>query len=90
VIFCGPVVLAFRCYRRENTFVGSALMNRDYDIFEKLPGGDVVWRAFVPGLENARAKLQNLAKNSENEFFAIHTPTKEIVVRVNSSEPASE
>jgi len=33
-------------------------MNRDYDIFEKLPGGDVVWRAFCPGLENAREKLK--------------------------------
>ena len=65
-------------------------MNRDYDIFEKLPGGDVVWRAFCPGLENARGKLQNLAKSSKNEFFAIHTATKEIVARVNSSEPASE
>ena len=64
-------------------------MNRDYGIFEKLPGGDVMWRAFVPGLENARAKLQNLAKSSKNEFFAIHTPTHEIVARVNSSQPAS-
>ena len=65
-------------------------MNRDYDIFEKLPGGDVLWRAFVSGLENARAELKLRAKSSKNEFFAIHTPTQEIVARVNSSQPASE
>ena len=31
-------------------------MNRDYDIFEKLLGGDVVWRAFCPGLTRKTAK----------------------------------
>jgi hypothetical protein len=58
-------------------------MNREYDIFEKLPDGSVLWRAFVQGLEPARAKLGELASSSKNEFFAIHTPTKDIVVRVN-------
>jgi hypothetical protein len=42
--------------------------------------------AFVQGLEPARAKLDQLAGSSKNEFFAIHTPTKDIVVRVNVSE----
>jgi hypothetical protein len=61
-------------------------MNREYDIFEKLSDGSVIWRDFVQGLEPARAKVGQLAKRSKNEFFAIHTPTKDIAVRVNVSE----
>ena len=61
-------------------------MNREYDIFEKFSDGSVVWRDFVHGLETARAKLGQLASHSKNEFFAIHTPTKEITIRVNVSE----
>ncbi len=61
-------------------------MNREYDIFEKFFDGSVVWREFVRGLETARAKLGQLASSSKEEFFAIHTPTKEITVRVNVSE----
>ena len=62
-------------------------MNREYDLFERLPDGLLVWRAVVSGLENARIRLQELAKLSNNEYFAIHTPTKEIVDRVNTPEP---
>jgi hypothetical protein len=61
-------------------------MNREYDIFEKLSDGSVIWRDFVQGLETARAKVGQLAKRSKNGFFAIHTPTKDIAVRVNVSE----
>jgi hypothetical protein len=61
-------------------------MNREYDIFEKLTDGSVLWRGLVQGLEPARAKLNQLATSSQNEFFAMHTPTKDIVVRVNVSE----
>jgi hypothetical protein len=39
--------------------------------------------AFVPELENALVKLQELAKLSPNEHFAMHTPSKAIVARVN-------
>jgi hypothetical protein len=63
-------------------------MNREYDIFEKLPDGTVLWRDFIQGLEPARAKLDQLAKTSKNEFFAIHTPTKDVAARVNDTEGA--
>ncbi len=59
-------------------------MDRDYGIFERLPDGSLMWREFVRGLENARAKLQGLAKRPSNEFFAIDTPSKTIVARVNA------
>ena len=65
-------------------------MNRDYDIFEKLPDGSSVWREMVVGRENARLKVQRLAKLSSNEFFAIHTPTKEIIARENITALAAE
>lgn len=58
-------------------------MNRDYDIFERLADGSPMWRGCVHGLENARTKLNLLASKSEHEFFAFHTPTSEIVIRVN-------
>jgi hypothetical protein len=59
-------------------------VDRNYDIFEKFPDGSVLWRAFVPGLENAQKKLQELATLSPNEHFAMHTPSKDIVGRVNA------
>ena len=56
---------------------------RDYDIFEKLPDGTVLWRVFVPGLQNALDKMQELSKLSPNEFFTYHSPTNETVGRAN-------
>jgi hypothetical protein len=62
-------------------------MDREYDLFEELPDGSVLWRAVVPGLENALAKLQELGRLSPNGHFAMHTATKTVVGRVN--EPKS-
>jgi hypothetical protein len=62
-------------------------LNREYDIFERLPDGTDLWREFVVGLEPSRRKLQELAAGSKNEFYAIHTPTKEIVARENVRQP---
>jgi hypothetical protein len=58
-------------------------VDREYDIFEVYANGDLLWRACVTGLENAREKLAELGKQSSNPFFATHTPTKEIVAQVN-------
>ena len=33
-------------------------MDRDYELFEKFPDGSVLWRACVPELDNAFARLQ--------------------------------
>jgi hypothetical protein len=62
-------------------------MDREYDLFEELPDGSVLWRAVVPGLENALAKLKELGSLSPNVHFAMHTSTKTVVGRVN--EPKS-
>ena len=58
-------------------------LNRAYDIFERLPDGTDLWKGYVHGLEIAHRKLQELAAQSKNEFYAIHSPTKEIAARVN-------
>ena len=58
-------------------------VNREYDIFERLPDGTDLWKDYVVGLEEARRKLQELAAQSKNEHYAIHTPTKDIAARVN-------
>jgi hypothetical protein len=58
-------------------------VDREYDIFEVFPNGDLLWRVCVTGLENTRLKLTELGKQSSNPFFATHTPTKEIVAQVN-------
>jgi hypothetical protein len=46
-------------------------MNHEYDLFEKFPDGSSLWRASVPGLENARLQLRELAQKSKNQFYAI-------------------
>lgn len=58
-------------------------MDREYDIFEKFSDGSLKWRTFVPGLENAIARLKELGNLSPNEHFAIHTASSQIVARVN-------
>jgi len=48
---------------------GSA--NRSYVIIELLPDGSGVWRGCVFGMEDAELKMQELARESNNKFFAL-------------------
>lgn len=61
-------------------------MEREYEIFEQFPDGASVWRGHASGLHNVRAKLEEMARNTVNECFAIYLPTKEIVARLNGRE----
>jgi hypothetical protein len=58
-------------------------MDRQYDIFEVYPNGEMLWHCCVTGVENARLKVAEFGEQSSNQFFATHTPTKEIVALVN-------
>lgn len=58
-------------------------MERDYDLFEQFPDGYPVWRGYASGLLDARRQLLDLSRNTKNECFAMHLPTKEVVARVN-------
>ena len=58
-------------------------MEREYEIFEQLPDGSPIWRGHASGLSNVRLKLQELARTTANECFAMYLPTKEVVARLN-------
>jgi hypothetical protein len=60
-------------------------MNREYELFKKLPDGSPIWCDHVTGLEIARLKLAEIAKDTTDECFAMYLPTKEIVLRMNVS-----
>ena len=53
-------------------------MRPEYDIFEKFSDGSSNWRACVPGQVEAERKLDELAENSENEFFAIEINSRQL------------
>ncbi len=59
-------------------------MNREYDIFEILPNGDVLWRDSVHGMPAVHPKLLALAAETTNELVAMVTLDKQIVDRVNA------
>ena len=59
-------------------------MDRQYDIFERFPDGELLWRAVKVGREQSLRKLQELAARSRNEVLAMHVPTKEIIATLNA------
>jgi len=58
-------------------------MEREYDLFEKFPDGEPVWRGLAVGLPSARQELQALTRTTKNECFIMHLPTKEVIARLN-------
>lgn len=57
--------------------------DRNYDIFERLPGGGLCWRGLVAGSQNAIAKLTELAQGTPNELFACELRTNTTIARMN-------
>jgi hypothetical protein len=49
-------------------------MSREYDAFEVLPDGTLIWKATLVGHEDAVEKLKRVAKNSPNEFRLMPPP----------------
>jgi hypothetical protein len=54
-------------------------MNGEYDLFERLPDGSTLWRGVAVGLEVARLKVQEFARATPNEIFAMEVLTGEVV-----------
>jgi hypothetical protein len=54
-----------------------------YDLFERLCDNSMAWRGCVAGLENARRKLQEIAKKTDNECSMIYLPTRRVVELAN-------
>ena len=59
-------------------------MNREYDAFEVLPDGALIWKATVKGHEDAIKKLKEVAKDNTNEFRLMHLPTKTVIATINA------
>ena len=58
-------------------------MQLEYDLFEQLPDGSPIWRGHVISAQELSRKMEEIARQTANECFAIHLPTQEIVSRVN-------
>jgi hypothetical protein len=54
-------------------------MERDYDLFEVLPDGGLIWREMVPGDEKAVRKLVELSKRTSNEIRVMHILTNTLI-----------
>jgi hypothetical protein len=59
-------------------------MNREYDIFEKLPDASVRCLIRVHGTRHVPAVLADRGKQTTNECFAMNIRTREIIARVNN------
>jgi hypothetical protein len=58
-------------------------MDRDYDLFEVLPDGALIWRETVPGHENAIKRLVELSKQTSNEVRVMHVLSKTLIASLN-------
>jgi hypothetical protein len=58
-------------------------MERQYDLFEQFPNGDVLWRMTVTGHENAIQQLRDLAATTYNEVRVVHLPTQSVIAVLN-------
>ncbi len=54
-------------------------MKHEYDLFEKLTDGLSLWRDAATGFETTRLRLQDLARRSENQSYAIDLITGKIL-----------
>jgi len=58
-------------------------MQAEYEIFEVLPDGSSSKSAVVIGLEIAQVVLKELAKRTQNECYAAHAVSHQIVAQTN-------
>jgi hypothetical protein len=59
-------------------------MNREYDIFERLPDASVRCLVRVLGTQHIPAVLAARGAQTKNECFAMNIRTREIIARVNN------
>jgi hypothetical protein len=62
------------------------MIERQYDIFQKLADGESLWQCCVRGAEAASDVVQKLGRVTKNEVFAFCIATKEIVARANAKD----
>jgi hypothetical protein len=62
-------------------------MERDYDLFEVLPDGGVIWRETVRRHENAILRLIEFSKRTSNEVRVMHVLSKSLIASMNDPKP---
>ena len=60
-------------------------MEREYELFERLPNGKLRWRGVAHGLIKARLKLKGFARETRNELFAMDLNQHFVAIRVNAT-----
>jgi hypothetical protein len=63
-----------------------SFMERDYDLFEVLPDGGVIWRETVSGHENAIRRLKELSQETSNEVRVMHVLSNTLIASMNGPE----
>ena len=58
-------------------------MERDYDLFEVLPDGAVIWKESVHGHESAIQRLVELSKRTANEVRVMHILSNTLIASLN-------
>lgn len=58
-------------------------MEREYDLFEVLSDGAVVWRETVSGHENAIQRLKELSQQTSNEVRAMHILSNTLIASMS-------
>jgi len=61
-------------------------MNRQYDLFEKLPDGSLDFRSTIAGLESAITALKNLSAHTDNDCALIYLPTRTVIATMHGAE----
>jgi hypothetical protein len=59
-------------------------MDRDYDLFEVMPDGSLVWRGAVSRHNDAIVRLTELAAETTNEVRVMHVLTKALIAQMNA------
>jgi prophage DNA circulation protein len=62
-------------------------MERDYDLFEVLADGALIWRETVPGHGNAIRKLIELSKQTASEVRMMHVLSNTLIASMNGPKP---
>jgi len=60
-------------------------VDRQYDIFQVLTDGRLVWRETIVGHQAALDKLKQLALSERYEFQLLYLPDKAVIAKINST-----
>ena len=59
-------------------------MSPTFDVFQQDPDGSVVWRGTAASLEEAKAQIEELAANSQYQYFIMNLNTgRKLMIKRN-------